>query len=196
MIIEGIGLVVFGYLAGSIPTGLLLATAFSGVDPRKEGSRNIGATNILRTAGKTLGVLTLAGDCLKGLIPVLIGLWLLKSDIWVCLIALAAFTGHLFPIYLKFKGGKGVATALGIYLGIAPLAVLIDAGIFFGVVLKWRYVSLGSLTAATAMPILIAILTKSIPYVIASLIVAGLIYYRHHENVRRLLSGSENRLSL
>jgi glycerol-3-phosphate acyltransferase PlsY len=196
MIIEGIGFVVFGYLAGSIPTGLLLATAFSGVDPRKEGSRNIGATNILRTAGKTLGVLTLAGDCLKGLIPVLIGLWLLKSDIWVCLIALAAFTGHLFPIYLKFKGGKGVATALGIYLGIAPLAVLIDAGIFFGVVLKWRYVSLGSLTAATAMPILIAILTKSIPYVIASLIVAGLIYYRHQENIRRLLSGSENRLSL
>ena len=196
MIIEGIGLVVFGYLAGSIPTGLLLATAFSSVDPRKEGSRNIGATNILRTAGKTLGVLTLAGDCLKGLMPVLIGLWLLKSDIWVCLIALSAFTGHLFPIYLKFKGGKGVATALGIYLGIAPLAVLIDAGIFFGVVLKWRYVSLGSLTAATAMPILIAILTKSIPYVIASLIVAGLIYYRHHENIRRLLSGSENRLSL
>ena len=196
MIIEGIGLVVFGYLAGSIPTGLLLATAFSGVDPRKEGSRNIGATNILRTAGKTLGVLTLAGDCLKGLMPVLIGLWLLKSDIWVCLIALSAFTGHLFPIYLKFKGGKGVATALGIYLGIAPLAVLIDAGIFCGVVLKWRYVSLGSLTAATAMPILIAILTKSIPYVIASLIVAGLIYYRHQENIRRLLSGSENRLSL
>lgn len=196
MIIEGIGLVVFGYLAGSIPTGLLLATAFSGVDPRKEGSRNIGATNILRTAGKTLGVLTLVGDCLKGLIPVLIGLWLLKSDIWVCFIALSAFTGHLFPIYLKFKGGKGVATALGIYLGIAPVAVLIDAGIFFGVVLKWRYVSLGSLTAATAMPILIAILTKSTPYVIASLIVAGLIYYRHHENIRRLLSGSENRLSL
>lgn len=196
MIIEGIGLVVFGYLAGSIPTGLLLATAFSGVDPRKNGSRNIGATNILRTAGKTLGILTLVGDCLKGLIPVLIGLWLLRSDIWVCLIALSAFTGHLFPIYLKFKGGKGVATALGIYLGIAPLAVLIDAGIFFGVVLKWRYVSLGSLTAATAMPILIAMLTKSTPYLIASLIVAGLIYCRHHENIRRLLSGSENKLSL
>jgi len=196
MIIEGIGLVVFGYLAGSFPTGLLLARGFSDVDPRKEGSRNIGATNILRTAGKTLGILTLLGDCLKGLIPVLLALWLLKSDTWVSLIALSAFAGHIFPLYLKFKGGKGVATALGVYMGFVPLAVLIDAGIFFGVVLKWRFVSLGSLTAAAAMPILIAMLKGSKPFVIASLIIAGLIYYRHHENIRRLLTGNENKLRL
>ncbi len=196
MIIQGIGLVVFGYLAGSFPTGLVLARTFSDVDPRKEGSRNIGATNILRTTGKTLGILTLLGDCLKGLIPVLLALWLLKSDTWVSLIALSAFAGHLFPVYLKFKGGKGVATALGVYMGFVPLAVLIDAGIFFGVVLKWRFVSLGSLTAAAAMPILIAILTGSKPFVIASLIIAGLIYYRHHENIRRLLTGTENKLRL
>jgi len=166
------------------------------VDPRKEGSRNIGATNIFRTTGKILGGLTLLGDCLKGLIPVLLALWLMKSDIWIGLIAISAFAGHLFPVFLKFKGGKGVATALGVYLGIAPLAVLIDAGIFFGVVLKWRFISLGSLTAAALMPILIAVLTKSKPYVIASLIIAGLIYYRHHENIRRLLAGSENRLNV
>ncbi len=196
MIIEGIGLVILGYLAGSIPTGLLLTMAFSDVDPRNEGSRNIGATNILRTAGKKLGVLTLVGDCLKGLIPVLLALWLMRSDAWVGLIALSAFAGHLFPIFLKFKGGKGVATALGVYLGIAPLAVLIDAGVFFGVVLKWRFVSLGSLTAAAVMPILIAISTESKPYVITSLIIAGLIYYRHQDNIRRLFAGSENRLSL
>ncbi|NVL93530.1 MAG: glycerol-3-phosphate acyltransferase [Desulfobacterales bacterium] len=196
MNIEGIGLVILGYLAGSIPTGLLLSMAFSDVDPRNEGSRNIGATNIFRTAGKTLGALTLAGDCLKGLIPVLLALWLMRSDSWVGLIALSAFAGHLFPVFLKFKGGKGVATALGVYLGIAPLAVLIDAGIFFGVVLKWRFISLGSLTAAAVMPILIAILTESKPYVIASLIIAGLIYYRHQENIRRLFAGSENRLRL
>ena len=196
MLMGGIGLIILGYLAGSIPTGLLLSKAFSDVDPRKEGSRNIGATNIFRTAGKTLGGLTLLGDCLKGLIPVLLALWLMKSDIWIGLIALSAFAGHLFPVFLKFKGGKGVATALGVYLGIAPLAVLIDAGIFFGVVLKWRFISLGSLTAATVMPILIAVLTKSKPYVIASLIIAGLIYYRHHENIRRLLAGSENRLNV
>ena len=196
MAIEGIGLVIVGYLAGSIPTGLLLTMAFSDVDPRKGGSRNIGATNILRTAGKTLGALTLAGDCLKGLVPVLLALWLMRSDAWVGLIALSTFVGHLFPVFLKFKGGKGVATALGVYLGIAPLAVLFDAGVFFGVVLKWRFVSVGSLTAAALMPILIAILTESKPYVITSLIIAGLIWYRHQDNIRRLLAGSENRLSL
>ena len=196
MITAGIGLIILGYLAGSIPTGLILSKAFSDIDPRREGSRNIGATNILRTAGKKLGALTLIGDCLKGLIPVLHALWLMKSEVWVCLVALGAFAGHLFPVFLKFKGGKGVATALGIYLGIAPLAVLIDAVIFFGVVLKWRYISLGSLTAAALMPILIAILTGSKFYLDASLIIAGLIYYRHHGNIQRLLAGSENRLSL
>ena len=196
MAIEGIGLVILGYLAGSIPTGLLLTMAFSDVDPQKGGSRNIGATNILRTAGKTLGALTLVGDCLKGLVPVLLALWLMRSDAWVGLIALSTFAGHLFPVFLKFKGGKGVATALGVYLGIAPLAVLIDAGVFFGVVLKWRFVSLGSLTAAALMPILIAISTESKPYVITSLIIAGLIWYRHQDNIRRLFAGSENRLSL
>ncbi|MFB0505508.1 MAG: glycerol-3-phosphate 1-O-acyltransferase PlsY [Thermodesulfobacteriota bacterium] len=193
---EGIGLVILGYLAGSTPTGLLLTKAFSDVDPRKEGSRNIGATNILRTAGKKLGALTLVGDCLKGFIPVLLALWLMRSDIWVGLVALSAFAGHLFPVFLKFKGGKGVATALGVYLGLSPLAVLINAGIFFVVVLKWRFVSLGSLTTAALMPVLIAILTKSKPFVIISLIIAGLIYYRHKENIRRLFAGSENRLSL
>ena len=196
MITAGIGLIILGYLAGSIPTGLILSKAFSEVDPRREGSRNIGATNIFRTAGKKLGILTLVGDCLKGLIPVLLALWLMKSEAWVCLVALSAFAGHLFPVFLKFKGGKGVATALGVYLGIAPLAVLIDAVIFFGVVLQWRYISLGSLTAAAAMPILIAILTGSKFYLLASLIIAGLIYYRHRGNIQRLLAGSENRLRL
>ena len=196
MITAGIGLIILGYLAGSIPTGLILSKAFSDIDPRREGSRNIGATNILRTAGKKLGALTLIGDCLKGLIPVLLALWLMKSEVWVCLVALGAFAGHLFPVFLKFKGGKGVATALGIYLGIAPLAVLIDAVIFSGVVLKWRYISLGSLTAAAVMPILIAILTGSKFYLVASLIIAGLIYYRHHGNIQRLLAGSENKLRL
>jgi glycerol-3-phosphate acyltransferase PlsY len=196
MLASGIGLIILGYLAGSIPTGLILSKAFSQVDPRREGSRNIGATNIFRTAGKKLGALTLVGDCLKGLIPVLLALWLMKSEAWVCLVALAAFAGHLFPVFLKFKGGKGVATALGVYLGIAPLAVLIDAVIFFGVVLKWRYISLGSLTAAAVMPVLITILTGSKFYLVASLIIAGFIYYRHHGNIQRLLAGSENRLNL
>jgi glycerol-3-phosphate acyltransferase PlsY len=120
----------------------------------------------------------------------------MKSDVWVSLVALSAFSGHLFPVFLKFRGGKGVATALGVYLGIIPLAALIDAGVFFGVVARWKFVSLGSLTAAAVMPVLIAILANSKPYLITSLIIAGLIYYRHHENIRRLLAGSENRLRL
>jgi glycerol-3-phosphate acyltransferase PlsY len=120
----------------------------------------------------------------------------MRSDAWVGLIALSAFVGHLFPVFLKFKGGKGVATALGVYLGIAPLAVLIDAGVFFGVVLKWRFVSVGSLTAAALMPILIFILTRSIPYLITSLIIAVLIWHQHQDNIRRLFAGSENRLRL
>ena len=98
MLTAGIGLIILGYLAGSIPTGLILSKAFSEVDPRREGSRNIGATNIFRTAGKKLGALTLVGDCLKGLIPVLLALWLMKSEAWVCLVALAAFAGPLFML--------------------------------------------------------------------------------------------------
>jgi len=187
-------LVIFAYLLGSIPTGVVLSRAFAGKDPRQEGSRNIGATNVLRTAGKTLGVLTLIGDCLKGLIPVCIALWLVKEEPWVAAaVGLAAFLGHCFPLYLGFKGGKGMATALGIYLPLTPLAVLVNIFFFASAVGISRMVSVGSLIAAVAMPLLIWLGRYPLPYVLMSICVGIIVIYRHKENIQRILAGTENK---
>ncbi|RLB04676.1 MAG: acyl-phosphate glycerol 3-phosphate acyltransferase [Deltaproteobacteria bacterium] len=187
-------LMLFSYLLGSIPTGLLVSKAFAKVDPRQSGSRNIGATNVLRAAGKTLGGITLAGDLLKGLIPVLVALWLRGGEMWIAAVALGAFLGHLFPLYLRFKGGKGVATALGIYIPLVPLAILFNLFVFAAGVAISRTVSVGSLSAAAAMPILIWLWGYPKPYLILGLIVGGLIFYRHRENIKRLLRGQENKI--
>jgi glycerol-3-phosphate acyltransferase PlsY len=190
----GIFIALFGYLLGSVPTGLILAKLFSKVDPRKIGSKNIGATNIFRTAGKSLGILTLAGDLLKGAIPVVIAIQWGESDLWIAISGLTPFLGHIFPIFLGFKGGKGVATALGVYLVISPVAVLIEFLIFAGIVWKWRFISLGSITCATTIPILIAYFrSDSQAYFIISVIIAALILYRHQSNISRLLQGTENK---
>ena len=187
-------IIIFAYLLGSIPTGLLLSRALAGKDPRQQGSGNIGATNVMRTMGKALGVITLLGDVLKGIIPVVIALWLEKEEFWVAGTGLAAFLGHCFPVYLRFKGGKGVATALGVFLPLAPIAVVLDIFFFAGVVATSRMVSMGSLLAAAAMPILIWLLGYPLPSVILGICVALLIIYRHRENIKRLLTGGENRL--
>jgi glycerol-3-phosphate acyltransferase PlsY len=190
----GLFIALFGYLLGSVPTGLLLAKFFSKVDPRKTGSGNIGATNIFRTAGKGLGILTLAGDVLKGMIPIGIGIQWGISDLWLAAVGLSTFLGHIFPIFLGFKGGKGVATALGVYLVISPIAVLIELLLFAGLVWRWRYISLGSISCATTIPILIAFFrSDSQAYFILSVIIAALILYRHQENIVRLLQGTENK---
>ncbi len=200
----GIFLALFGYLLGSIPTGLLLTRLFSGVDPRKAGSRNIGATNVFRTSGKTLGILTLIGDMSKGWIPVWIGLqwgitdqWGVTADQWIALIGLSPLLGHVFSIFLGFRGGKGVATAVGIYLSISPIAVLIELFLFAGILWKWKYISLGSITCALTIPILIAYFRSDAQvYFIMSVIIAGLILYRHQSNISRLLQGTENKWKL
>jgi glycerol-3-phosphate acyltransferase PlsY len=187
-------LIIFAYLLGSIPTGLLLSRALAGKDPRHEGSQNIGATNVMRTAGKALGAMTLIGDCLKGLIPVCIAFGLVQSQAWVAAVALTAFLGHCFPIYLGFKGGKGVATALGIYLPLTPLAVLVNIFLFASAFGLSRMVSVGSLTAAIAMPLLIWVGRYPLPDLILSSCVGVRIIYRHKENIQRLLHGKENKL--
>jgi glycerol-3-phosphate acyltransferase PlsY len=190
----GIFIALFGYLFGSIPTGVLLTKFFSKVDPRKVGSKNIGATNIFRTAGKTLGILTLIGDIFKGMIPIGIAIQFNVSDLWIAIVGLSSFLGHIFPIFLGFRGGKGVATALGVYAVISPIAVLIEFLVFAGIVWKWRYVSLGSISCATTIPILIAFFrSDSQAYFILSVIIAALILYRHQSNISRLLQGTENK---
>jgi len=190
----GIFIALFGYLFGSVPTGLLLTKLFSKIDPRKMGSKNIGATNIFRTAGKRLGILTLVGDLLKGAIPVVIAIQWGESDLWIAIAGLTPILGHIFPIFLGFRGGKGVATALGTYLVISPIAVFIECLIFAGIVWKWKFISLGSLTCATTIPILIAFIrSDSKAYFMISVIIAALILYRHQSNISRLLQGTENK---
>ncbi len=197
----GIFIALFGYLLGSIPTGLLLTKLFSKVDPRTTGSKNIGATNIFRTAGRALGILTLVGDVLKGTIPTVIAMylvpadqWGLSRDVWIALAGLSPFLGHVFSIFLGFKGGKGVATALGFYLPISTIPVLIEFLIFAGIVWKWRYISLGSIICGITIPILIAFFRDdSQAYFIVSVMMAGLILYRHQANISRLLQGTEGK---
>ncbi len=201
---NGIFIALLGYILGSIPTGLILAKLFSKIDPRKTGSKNIGATNIFRTAGKTLGILTLVGDILKGAIPIGVAIklglnheWGLSGDVWIAIAGLSPFLGHVFSIFLGFKGGKGVATALGVYLIISPIAVLLEIFIFLLIVWKWRFVSLGSIICSLTMPLLISFFrSDSQSYFILSVIIAALIIYRHQSNIVRLLSGTENKLRL
>ncbi len=187
-----ITLVIAAYLLGSIPTGLLLGKAF-GVDIRATGSGNIGATNVYRTLGRKVGVMTLLGDCLKGLIPVLAARWLALPDAWIAAAGLAAFFGHVYTVFLGFKGGKGVATALGVFLGISPLAVVIALCIFAMVLMKWRYISLASITAAGAMPVIVAVADRRPLIVAMTFLIAAQVIWKHRDNIARLRAGNENR---
>ncbi len=198
--------VLISYLIGSIPTGFVLAKIFAGKDVRKAGSGNIGATNVTRLLGKKLGLITFAGDALKGCIPMLIGSYIFKPHLSefnfqfvVCGFGLAAFLGHLFPIYLKFKGGKGVATALGIFIFIEPLCVPVEIALFALITFKWGYVSVASLTAAAAMPAVLLLIAwfirpVSLPGIILSIILALLIFAKHGSNIKRLLNHTENKI--
>lgn len=185
-------LIIAAYLLGSIPTGLLLAKA-AGVDIRSSGSGNIGATNVYRTLGRTVGVLTLVGDCLKGIVPVVAAASLGMNDNWIAAVGLAAFLGHVYTVFLRFKGGKGVATALGVFLAVAPAAVGAALLVFVAVVWKWRYISLGSISAALAMPGMVAVFDGRPPVVIMSVIIALMVVWKHRENINRLKEGTESK---
>ena len=180
------------YLIGSIPTGLLLGKAY-GIDVRKEGSGNIGATNLYRTVGRKVGIVTLLGDCLKGLLPVIFVKFSALPPEAAALVGLAAFCGHVFSVFLKFRGGKGVATALGVFLALAPVAVTIAIALFALVMFIWRYVSLGSIVAAAAMPVAVLFLGGSRAVIAVTIVIAAIVIIRHHENIGRLLSGNESR---
>jgi glycerol-3-phosphate acyltransferase PlsY len=194
--IKGILLAVLAYFIGSISTGVILSYCFGQKNLQKEGSGNIGATNVTRLMGKKWGLLTLAGDTVKGMIPIWLGQWVLEAGseqffLYVTVIALSAFFGHLFPIYLHFKGGKGVATALGIFILLAPKALMIAIPLFVLVVLWGKYISLGSIMAALSFPISLILLDYNIYVILMSFIMATAIILKHKENIRRLLKGEE-----
>jgi glycerol-3-phosphate acyltransferase PlsY len=181
------------YLLGSIPTGVLLARR-RGVDLRAVGSGNIGATNVARSMGKGLGAATLLGDCAKGFLPVLLARHLLSEPVFVAAAGLAAFLGHVFSIFLRFRGGKGVATALGVFLALAPEAVGIAVGLFALCYAAFRMVSVGSLVGALALPALMAVFGAEPAYLALAGVILVAILITHRENLARLWRGRENRL--
>ena len=193
-------LVVAAYLLGSIPTGLLIGKRM-GVDVRTQGSGNIGATNVARTVGKKVGVLVLLLDALKGALPValLAGLDLEgRIDLGapldgylVTAVGLAPIVGHCFPVWLGFRGGKGVATALGVFLVVDPLALGVGAALFAALYAAFRIVSIGSMAASIAIPIASLLLGHRLPVVLLAALGAAIVIGKHHGNIRRLLRRSE-----
>ena len=182
------------YLIAAVPTGIVLARVMGYEDVRDKGSGNIGATNVYRVAGKLAGVLTLAGDILKGFLPLLAcKTWLAPTSAQLGIACAMAIIGHCYPVYLKFRGGKGIATALGIFLVMSPIAVL-GAAIVFGItVATTRFISLGSVLAAMSAPLLVLMLNQPQPIFLATLFIAALIVWRHRSNIKRLMDGSEDR---
>lgn len=193
--IDTIALIGFGlgsYLLGSVPFGLVVAKAMGLGDPREIGSGNIGATNVLRTGSKTAGAATLLLDALKGVIPVLVGGWLFGHG-GAILGGVAAFLGHLFPVWLGFKGGKGVATFFGVVFGLAWPVGLITGAIWLGVARVTRMSSAGALTATAASPVLGWIFGAPGTFYALALI-AVLIWIRHGANIKRLIAGTEPKI--
>ncbi len=185
---------VIGYLVGSIPFGLIIGR-LAGTDVRKEGSRNIGATNVSRVLGKKLGFLTLVCDCLKGLAPMaLAGLYLpdtANREQVVAFTGVLAVVGHMFPVYLRFSGGKGVATGLGVFLYFSPVAIAISLTVFLAAVRLTGFVSVGSLLASALIPLWLYLLGAAKTAIWAAAVIALLIWGKHHENIKRLLHGQE-----
>jgi len=182
------------YLIAAIPTGVVLSRLMGGEDVRQKGSGNIGATNVYRVAGKLAGVLTLIGDTLKGFLPLLaFKTWLEPTPTQLGIASAVAILGHCYPIYLKFKGGKGVATALGIFLVLSPKVVFFALIVFILTVAITRYISLGSVLAALSAPLLILLLNHPQPIFLATLFIAALVIWRHNSNIKRLLDGTESR---
>jgi glycerol-3-phosphate acyltransferase PlsY len=195
MLTTWLGICLGSYLLGAVPFGLLVAKSWGGPDPRSGGSKNIGATNVGRLVGKPAGVLTLLLDVAKGTLPVSLA-WEWLGPQAGALAGLCAFGGHVWPVYLGFKGGKGVATALGVFLGLSPWALLGVLTVFVAAVWRTGFVSVGSLAGCGSAPLWMLLLGKPWPVVVAALAMALVVFWRHRENISRLRAGQEHGLNL
>jgi len=187
-----IPLIFAAYIIGSVPTGYLLGK-LRGVDVRTVGSGNVGATNVARAVGKSQGVITLIADAAKGYLPVFMALQLGQDSLTVALTAIAAFLGHLYPLFLNFRGGKGVATGFGALLALAPVATLVMVVVFVLAVVATRIVSLGSLATAVAAPLSLWLFQQPPVIVAMGCFLGAMVIMRHRANIRRLFAGTEPR---
>ena len=190
-----IALIVAAYLIGSIPFGVLVGKGLFGIDPRDVGSGNIGAANALRVMGFWGAVLTLAGDVFKGLVPTAIAIYVLHaSPLVIATVGLATIVGHNWSIFLKFEGGKGVATGLGVLVVLSFYAALVWAVVFLSTALISRYASLSSMLATASAPIALYLLHAPWPYIVYSILSLALVLWRHKANIVRLRAGTEPRI--
>jgi len=178
-------------LLGAVPFGLVIAKLVKGVDVRDTGSGNIGATNVARSVGKGLGIVTLLLDALKGAAPVLLAQLLAQPLEIVALSGVLSIVGHMFPVYLKFRGGKGVATSLGVFMALTPIPTLIAAGAFLATFALARVVSVGSLVASLALVGAVVGIDKRIEVIVATSVVVLLVIVRHKDNIKRLIAKTE-----
>jgi acyl phosphate:glycerol-3-phosphate acyltransferase len=185
---------ILGYLFGSISSAVVVSRLMGLDDPRKVGSKNPGATNVLRYGGKLAAIFTLAGDVLKGVIPVLIARYVTDDPAILATTALTAFLGHLFPVFFGFHGGKGVATALGVWLALNPWIGLLLAATWLVTAAITRYSSLSSLATSVLAPLYVAWLQPAVMYVAAAVTMSVLLIWRHRLNIQRLLKGQETRI--
>jgi glycerol-3-phosphate acyltransferase PlsY len=192
--LQDLSFVCIAYLVGSIPFGLLISQVVGRVDIRQYGSGNIGTANVLRIVGKKAAALTLLGDLLKGFLPTLAALSLGGSELLVAGVGMATVLGHNWSIYLRFAGGKGVATTFGAILAMTPLPAILGFLLWFGVLLVFRYTSLAAMIASVCIPPVIFFSTGPSPYFVFSLVAGLLIFVRHRDNIRRLWAGTEHRV--
>lgn len=189
------------YLLGSIPTSYIMAKLIKGIDIRKHGSGNVGATNLMRTVGKVPGGIAFMLDAAKGAIPVLLLCDIfyepgnfITEPMFKVILGLAAVCGHIWTIFLKFKGGKGVATTIGVFAGLSPLASALALLVWLVTAFLFKYVSLSSITMSISLPIFMLILNKPIEYIILSLIACLFIIYTHRSNIKRIAEGTEYKI--
>jgi glycerol-3-phosphate acyltransferase PlsY len=186
-----------GYLIGSVSSAIVVSALLRLPDPRTSGSRNPGATNVLRLGSKIGALLTLVGDIAKGLLPVLaVSCWISDHALLLAATGFGSFLGHLFPLYFKFAGGKGVATALGVFLAIHPLVALIQIATWLLVALMFRYSSLAALVTAAATPLFLWFSGDETLFILLGVVVAVLLFWRHRQNIERLITRTESKIRL